>query len=263
MPTCGWCRSCSRSSFSRSASRRRRASRWRAGWRRRGRRSCWSGWPATTASMAIAGNAPGRQLTALDYVPMAIARRGAGVGRVRAMGARRIRPSGRDRDRPARSLHQRPMADGRIEPADGSLSRGGLVPARPVADRARSRLPRTKAGGPSGAQQSAARRVRLSVADRHAPDPRASGSTGWEPVWAGEARSCSTRRRSARTAKHRDQRHPERHRHPADKLALQAEDGVERLVDRRPERHGVVAVVLAGQLADAAGPRRSAGTAGC
>ena len=57
--------------------------------------------------------------------------------------------------------------------------------------------------------QSAARRVRLSVADRHAARSRAIGSRDGEPVWAGEGSILlENESRSARPAKHRDQTTP-------------------------------------------------------
>ena len=96
---------------------------------------------------------------------------------------------------------------------------GRLVPARSVADRARSGLPpRGLAGRARRCAQSAARRVRLSVAGRHAADPARAGSTAGSRSGPAKGsillRSVAAQRGRRSTA---TKRHAERHRHPADK----------------------------------------------
>ena len=161
-----------------------------------------------------------------------------------------------------RGLYQRPLADGRVDPDDGPLSRGragsSVDPSQIVRDpgcAARGLV------GPSRAAQLPARRVRLSVADRHAPDPAGAGSRAWQPVWAGQG-SILLMYRLARTAKHRHQRHAERHRHPADKRSAPAQRWPPSIWLTGGDGMASSLSSLPVSLPTAA-PLRSAGTAGC
>ncbi len=190
MPTCGWCRSRPRSSCSRFASRRKR----------RFPLATWLALAAVgfmlvrlggnTASMAIAWKRQAEQLQALDHVE-----RGSRVAvlvwdKCEQWPLRRSDHLGAIATvrKEAYTNDHWPMAGSTL--MTRALSAGGLVPARSVADRPRSRLPARRLVGARRAQQSAARRVRLSVADRHAPDPAGMGRRLGAGLGRPKARSC-------------------------------------------------------------------------